>query len=267
MFLTPAEQAIVRRAAEILERETFIARITQLTGEPFTRMLNSLPEFASDQIHSAVRASLNKALEVALKGFDDKPHREPTPWMYRAASSLTGGASGFFGLPALAIELPLTTVLILRSIAGIARKRGEDLTDPSARLACLEVLALAPKGRKGQAKALASEASYYAARAFLAKTVSEAAANFVERGVGRATAPFIVDVISTIAPRFGVVVSEKTAAGAIPVVGAIGGAAINLAFMDHFQKLAWAHFSIRELERNHGAEAVRSHYQKVADSQ
>jgi hypothetical protein len=120
------------------------------------------------------------------------------------------------------------------------------------------VLALAPKGRRG----LVSETSYYAARTFLAKTVSEAAANLLERGIGRAAAPAVVDVVTIVGSRFGVVVTERVAAGAIPVVGAIGGAALNLAFMDHFQKLAWAHFSIRKLERTHGAAPIRLQYEK-----
>jgi hypothetical protein len=260
--LSAAEEQILRRAVEILERESFVARLTELTGEPVSRILKAMPAIASRQIHRAVQTSLKKALEVALKGFDQTEQKEPEPWVYRLASGFAGGASGFIGLPALAVELPITTVMILRAIAGIARKRGEDLNDPAVRMACLEVLALAPRSRKAAAKGLISETSYYAARAFLAKAVSEAASNLIERGVGRATAPVIVDVVATIGSRFGVVVSEKAAAGAIPVVGAIGGAAINLAFMDHFQKLAWAHFSVRKLERSHGAAHIRLKYEQ-----
>jgi hypothetical protein len=262
MPLTTAEEVILKRAVAILERDSFVAKLTAMTGEPVSRILKALPRVASNQIHKAVQASLKKALDVALRGFDRPMLPEPTPWMYRAASSLAGGASGFLGLPALAVELPITTLMILRAIAAIARERGENLKDPAVRLACLEVLALAPKSRKGSSNGLIAETSYYAARAFLAKTVSEAASNLLERGVTNATAPVIVDVLSTIGPRFGVVVTEKTAAGAIPIVGAVGGAAINLAFMDHFQKLAWAHFSVRQLERIHGVDTIRSEYEK-----
>jgi hypothetical protein len=262
MSLKPADHKILRRAVAILERESFVSKVAGLTGEPVTRIIQSLPRVASNRIHRAVQAALNRALTVALRGLDRPQQFQPRQWVFQAASTLTGGASGFFGLPALAVELPVTTVLILRSIAVIAKKRGEDLTDPAARLACLEVLALAPGAKKPSARGLAAETSYYAARAFLAKTVSEAAANFIERGVTSTTAPVIVDLLSSIGARFGTVVSEKAAAGAIPIVGALGGAAINLAFMDHFQKLAWAHFSVRRLEREHGPEIVRGYYQQ-----
>ena len=59
----------------------------------------------------------------------------------------------------------------------------------------------------------------------------------------------MVRLIAQIAARFGLAVSEKFAAQAVPVVGAIGGAAINLAFAEHFQTLARGHFIIRRLER------------------
>jgi hypothetical protein len=256
ILLSAAEQRILRRAVSILERESFVAKLTELTGEPVTRIMKMLPRVASDRIHQAVQSALNRALTVALNGLEREAAFEPAPWAFQAMSGITGGLGGFFGLPALVVELPVTTILILRSIATIAKRRGENLKDPAVRLQCLEVLALAPKSRRG----LISETSYYAARTFLAKTVSEATASFLERGVTNASAPVIVDLVSSIGARFGTVVSEKTAAGAIPVIGAIGGAAINLAFMDHFQKLAWAHFSVRGLERRHGPEQIRQQY-------
>ena len=71
-------------------------------------------------------------------------------------------------------------------------------------------------------------------------------------------------LISTIASRFGVAVSEKAAAQAIPVVGAIGGGLINVLFMDHFQNTAEAHFCVRQLERAYGTGPVRNEYERMA---
>ena len=71
-------------------------------------------------------------------------------------------------------------------------------------------------------------------------------------------------LVSTIASRFGVAVSEKVAAQAVPIVGAIGGGLINALFMDHFQNTAEAHFCVRQLERIYGPEAVRLEYERIA---
>ena len=47
----------------------------------------------------------------------------------------------------------------------------------------------------------------------------------------------LVRLIAQIASRFGVVVTRKLAAQAVPVIGALGGAAVNYAFIDHFKRL------------------------------
>ena len=123
---------------------------------------------------------------------------------------------------------------------------------------------LGPRTRGQTAPVPVAETSYYATRAFLAKAVSEAAQLVAERGLAQRSSPVIVELITAVGSRFGLVVSEKVAAGAIPVIGAIGGAAVNLAFMEHFQKLAQAHFAIRRLERQHGPAEVHRVYEAYA---
>jgi len=69
--------------------------------------------------------------------------------------------------------------------------------------------------------------------------------------------------MAQIASRFGVIVSQKLAAQAVTVVGAFGGAAINLAFTEHFQDVARGHFTVRRLERVYGAELVQAEYGRL----
>ena len=259
--LSIADQRVLWQAACSLERESLVARLSEMTGEPVTQMLRMMPKRVSGQIHDVVQRALWQALEVALYKLNSR-FPEPSVFGFKVMSGIAGGVSGFFGAATLAVELPVTTTLMLRSIAGIARREGEDLRHPSAKLACLEVLALGP--RRDNA-AVPAEASYYAIRAVLAKAVSEAAQILAERGIAQRSSPLITELITAIASRFGLVVSETAAAGAIPVVGAIGGAAVNLAFMDHFQKLAQAHFAVRRLEREHGPGEVRRVYEGYAE--
>jgi len=112
-------------------------------------------------------------------------------------------------------------VIMLRSIADIARSEGEDLSDPEAALACVEVFALG--GRAGSTDA--SESGYFAIRSILAKTVAEAARFVTERGVIYEGAPILLKFVTQVAARFGAVVTQKVAAQALPVVGGLGGAA------------------------------------------
>ena len=65
----------------------------------------------------------------------------------------------------------------------------------------------------------------------------------------------MVRFIAQIGSRFGVVVTQKLAAQAVPAIGALGGAAVNYAFIDHFQEV------VRQLERRYGKDAVRAAYE------
>jgi len=101
-------------------------------------------------------------------------------------------------------------------------------------------------------------------RGLLAKSVAEAARFIVDRGVLAEGGPVLVRLIAQIASRFGVVVTQKLAAQAVPVIGALGGAGVNYAFIDHFQEVARAHFTVRRLERRYGKDTVRAAYERIS---
>jgi len=60
-------------------------------------------------------------------------------------------------------------------------------------------------------------------------------------------------------------VTQKAAAQALPILGALGGAAVNYVFIDHFQEVARAHFTVRRLERGYGKEPIRIEYERIRD--
>ena len=74
----------------------------------------------------------------------------------------------------------------------------------------------------------------------------------------------MVRLVEKIATRFGIVVEEKVALGAVPVVSALSGSLINTVFMEHFQNKARGHFIVRRLEQKHGPEVVRAAYAALA---
>jgi hypothetical protein len=173
-------------------------------------------------------------------------------------ATASGAAGGAFGLATLPIELPVSTIIMLRSIAEIARREGENLSDPESVLSCLQVFALG-----GPASSVdASASGYFVLRGMLAKSITEAARFIAERGVIEEGAPVLVRFITQVAYRFGVVVTQKVAAQAIPVVSALAGAAVNYTFIQHFQDVARGHFTIRRLERVYGTNVVRTEYER-----
>jgi hypothetical protein len=115
-------------------------------------------------------------------------------------------------------------------------------------------------GSTKDARDNAAESGYFAARSALASAVTEAAKHLAQKGLGKSGGPALVRLVGLIASRFGIVVSEKAAAQAIPILGAAGGALINTIFIGHYQDMARGHFIVRRLEREHGGEAVQEAY-------
>jgi EcsC protein family len=256
--LSKTDAKALTLAVKHLENPNFAARLADYAGVPVNRALGMLPKVANSQLSALVRSAIMKALDVAIDTLEDEPPPTPAIWFSSFLAGVTGGVSGLVGIAALPVELPLTTTFMLRAIAAIARHEGEDLTKIEARLACLEVFAF------GSKRTEKIDIGYYAARALLSKYTNDVAAFVAERGVVDVSAPAVSSLVSEIVSRFGLVVSDKVAAGALPILGAVGGATVNVIFMDHFQRVAQAHFALRRLERIYGAADIRRRYAELA---
>ena len=81
------------------------------------------------------------ALKAALRTMHQNPSAG-SQLLHKALATASGAAGGAFGLSTLPIEMPVSTIIILRSIADIARSEGENLSDPEAALSCVQVFAL-----------------------------------------------------------------------------------------------------------------------------
>ncbi len=256
-----ADLAALARAVELLEGEGLAAKIGRRAGEPARKLLSRLPGPLAKGLDLAIERAALGALDLAVKSLDTERKRPPTPRLASALAGLSGGLSGLIGLAALPFELPLTTLLMLRSIADIARHMGEDLTQLEARLACVAVFAFGT-GEDGVGMGEA-EVGYFASRALLSKLASEASSLMLERGGAAAAAPALNAFAAEVTTRYGVTVWERAAVSAAPLIGAVGGAALNAIFTNHFNNIAWGHFTVRRLERIYGAAAAKRHYQKL----
>lgn len=255
-----AELADLKRAKALLENPGLMAKLSATLGKPVEKGMKMLPAAVQKGVHKATEAALNKALDTAVRTMGPQTGRNSRNRLHQVFAAASGAAGGAFGLAALAIELPISTTVILRSIAAIAASEGENPQHLDTKLACLTVFAFGSSRSKSDN---ASESGYFATRAALAKAVSEAAKHLAEKGIAKAGAPALVRLIALIASRFGIVVSQKAAAQMVPILGAAGGATINALFIDHFQQMATGHFIVRRLEKIHGAEPVRIAYEKV----
>ena len=250
----------LRYAKSLLENPGLGAKISNLLGTPIEKGFELLPDKWHGIIQNATKDALEKVLDFAVRTIGDKSKLGSSDLTHKLLVTATGAGGGAFGLSALAIELPVSTTIMLRSIVDIARSEGEDIKEVETKLACLEVFALGGQTRRDDA----TETGYFAGRIALARTVSEAAEYIAEKGMANKGAPILAKFINAVAARFGLVVSEKVVAQAVPLLGAAGGAVINAIFIDHFQDIARGHFIVRRLERRYGEEFVRQEFEKLS---
>ncbi len=259
MDLTQIHRQELYNAMQILENPGIAAKITNFVGTPIEKGIAMLPESWNDKIGEVTQNALLKAANAAVFTMSDRPNEAPSNWWHKIGVAVTGGVGGFFGLGALVIELPVSTTIMLRSIADIARAEGESINDPETKLACLEVFALGGKSKNDNA----TESGYFVVRTALAKSVAEAAEFIASRTLAEEGSPALIRFIVKIAERFSIQVTEKMAAQTIPAIGAAGGILVNTIFIDHFQDMAKGHFTIRRLEKLYGKEPIKMAYEEM----
>jgi hypothetical protein len=262
LALEPDDLARLRLATEHLEHPSLAARLSSIVGTPIEIAVKLLPRPLYQQARRLADAAVTQVMHAAVSSLRHGYEADPRNGLYRGLAAGTGALGGAFGLYGLLLDLPISTTLMLRSIAEIARAEGEDLSTPEARLACLEVFALGGHAESDDA----AETGYYGIRLALALPMTQSARYIAEHGLSGAGGPVVLELIRAVASRFGLVVTQKTAAQIIPLIGAAGGAAVNLAFMSHFQEMAHGHFVVRALERRYGPGLVRANYDAIRDA-
>jgi len=230
-----ASRGVVIRAADLLAGMFGSAAAMSVRGLKLSPALTK-------KMQGLAEVALRRAFDLSILG-STRRSRLATPRRMRVLVAASGAVGGFAGLSGFLPDACLTTLLMMRSIAEIAREEGEELDAEDARRACLEVFAFGSPllGEESDQP----DFSYWSTRLLIH---------------GR---PMML-LISETAARYGLRISEKFALQAVPLVGAAGGALINSVFLDHYRKLARVHFAIRRLERRYGGLEIREEAQRIA---
>jgi len=265
--LSPEDFTLLRHAKHEMENISWAIRGLNQLGNVIEYGIQKIPDKQQKWIQSTTQQILLKLLKSNLltmkKG---KTYSVSSTKTYRALVTSSGLLGGAFGAPAFAADLAITTKLMMRSILDIARSEGEDIHSFDTQLACMQVFALGGKSTHDDNV----ETTYYATRIALHTTLRSASSYLAKHGSTQLIEHVLVTsgnpilkFMGQIAARYSIQVSEKFAAQAIPVAGAIGGGSINFFFLQHFQRMAKAHFSIRRLERTYGQSLVQTTFESI----
>lgn len=234
--------------------------------------INFIPKKQQEWLQKNISGLLKQIVSLNLSTMQKgKAFKDPSEKTYKAIVTGSGALGGFFGSTtgigtlAFAADLGLATNVMMRSIMDIARSEGEDLYDVETQLNCIQVFAMGGKSKDDDSL----DTIYYGGRVALDNAVKGASSYLAKNGIQglnkllmNSSNP-LMKLLSMITSRFTVQVSEKFMAQALPIAGAAGGGAINLLFINHFQKMARAHFAIRRLEREYGKDLIKNLYLEI----
>ncbi|MGH1578165.1 EcsC family protein [Planktotalea sp.] len=202
-------------------------QVLNLLGGQAENLLERLPDPVKDRLEEATTKALNVALKAASRSRGVLP--DQGLWLNTVAATAMGAAGGAGGLPTALAELPVTTTVLLRAIQGIAKEYGFDPNDPEIQAECLQVFAAAGPLSDDDG----ADMGFLSARVTL-------------------TGAAVQSIIARIAPRLSAALGQKLAAQAVPIIGAVAGAATNYAYTSYYQEMAHVHFGLMRAGQQHG---------------
>lgn len=226
-----------------------IVKLSNMLGDKIESALSKVPEGWQAAVAQATDIALRTSY-AAASGTQAEPESRSylntvlakcagERW-HQVASSVSGAIGSVGGLTTLALDLGVTTTLILRSIQEIAIGYGEDIEDEAVRLQCIGVFGFGgPLSEDDDV-----DTGLFGARLALRGKTLEA-------------------MLRVVVPRLLPTVTAETAAKSVPLVSAAVGAVLNPAFTSYYQKMAHVHFRLRRLERDHDPETVRACFERV----
>lgn len=219
-----------------------LARRYKRANGPVMRLVNRLGNALETQLSAlpdSLRAQLERVTAQALETSYGLAGRAPDlgqrgPMMAAVAAGAAGGAGG---LATAIAELPVTVTLLLNTIRSAARDAGFDPDEDWVRAECLQVFAAGSPLAQDDGV----NTSFIASRLAL-------------------TGSAVQNLIATIAPKLATVLGQKLAAQAVPVIGAVSGAALNAAFLSYYREVAQVRFALLKLAKVHGSDAVEAEF-------
>lgn len=231
----PATSDLSAQVAELARRYKRangpVIRLVNRLGGSIESQLSAVPHGIRSQIDRLTAEALEASYGIAARA-PDLGRR--TPMMAAVAAGAAGGAGG---LATALAELPVTVTLFLNTIRAAARDAGLDPDEDWVRAECLQVFAAGSPLKQDDG----INTSFIGSRLAL-------------------TGSTMKNLIATIAPRLAAVLGQKLAAQAVPVIGAVSGAALNAAFLSYYREIARVRFELVKLGQIHGIEAVEAEF-------
>jgi hypothetical protein len=238
MIVSEVKYDIAALAARYRRANGPLMALMNRIGGGVEAQMKALPAPVREQIGQVTESALLVAFGLAAQGARAPDIGPQGPMI---AVMATGAAGGFGGLPTAIAELPVTVTVILHAIRAAAVEAGYDPDDPAIRAECLQVFGAGSplQGDDGVNTGLVS-----ARLAVSGSTVAQ--------------------IVAAVAPRLATALGQKVIAQAVPVIGAVTGAALNAAYLRYYREIARIRFALLRLGQAHGTDAVLEEFKALS---
>ena len=106
--LSKTEYTALSKAKKILENPSFAIKASNYIGRPIEFAIEKID---SKMLNEATSKALRKSLDIAVGTIDTATKTTPSSnLLHKTLVAGSGAVGGFFGLPALALELPVSAL-------------------------------------------------------------------------------------------------------------------------------------------------------------
>ena len=202
-----------------------LIKIANYAGGRVESIFSKLPKEFDVHLQRVIQTALDTSYDISGSVKSNTAKFKVPSYFHKLAVTLSGGLGGFTGLPGSIAELPITITTMLASFQKIAEEYGFDRDEVETRLECLQIFSMG--GPLDDDRDI--DLSFLSAR-------------FALRG------EILSNLIAQASSRISVVISHKLGAQAVPVLGAVSGAALNFTFMSYYEEMAHVRFTLKKLQ-------------------
>lgn len=224
------EAEVAALALRLARAEGPALRLMNRLGGGVEAEFRRLPPALRAQAEALVRRALLRALRLSRLGRFAPATGPAGP---RALVLLTGAAGGLGGPATALAEMPVTVTLILHAIACEAEAQGFDPARPAVQAEILRVLAEGAPMPSDDGLDL----GFVGARLAV-------------------TGAAVQGMVAALAPRLAAWLARGAGGRAVPLLGALSGAALNALYLDQMRTVAAVRFGLIRLSARHGARPV-----------
>lgn len=216
---------IERLAKKYQDASGLLISIANFVGSKIEKSTNKLPVEIEQSLQNIIKNALEKAYDIAdhISGHSYAPtvHND----FYKVTATTSGAITGIAGLAGAAVDLPIVITTMFGAFQKIASQYGFERSAKETKLECLKVFSMGGPLEEDEDLDL----SFAATKLTL-------------------TGPVISELIAATSQRLAVILSQKLGASAVPILGAIAGAAVNYAFMAYYEEMAHIRFRLKQLQ-------------------